>query len=148
MMVHFYCFKCFRIILKSKGNARLFSFLVWERKCSQFWKFCLADVKRKYILGYLSLWTLVRVPGFYPSTVLTVLERVYTDTNRGSFDPVFVDAAGAKQSILWVGNWKIVVWVVARLFRRVLVAGASSCLGVGTQSQKWSRLSSEGIPML
>ena len=51
MIVHFYCFKCFRIILQSEGNALLFSFLVWERKCPQFWKLCLADVKRKYVLG-------------------------------------------------------------------------------------------------
>ena len=51
MIVHFYCFKCFRIVLKSKGNASLFSNLVWERKFSQFWKFCSADVKRKYVLG-------------------------------------------------------------------------------------------------
>ena len=42
-IVYFYCFKCFRIVLKSKGNARLFSNFVWQRKCSQFLKFCLAD---------------------------------------------------------------------------------------------------------
>ena len=50
-IVDFYCFKCFRIIWNSTGNARLFSNLVWERKCSQFWKFSLADMKRKYVLG-------------------------------------------------------------------------------------------------
>ena len=55
MIVHFYCFKCFRIVLKSKGNARLFSNLVWERKGSQFWKFSLADIKRKYVLECLFL---------------------------------------------------------------------------------------------
>ena len=30
-------------ILKSKGNASLFSNFVWQRKCSQFLKLCLAD---------------------------------------------------------------------------------------------------------
>ena len=100
-IVHFYYFKCFRLVLKSKGNVclfsrfvwhtdgrgaggrrgqdlsngnifydclfllfqmlsnsiekqrkrKLFSNLVWERKCPQFWKCCLADVKRKYVLG-------------------------------------------------------------------------------------------------
>jgi hypothetical protein len=29
--------------LKSKGNASLFSNFVWQRKCSQFLKLCLAD---------------------------------------------------------------------------------------------------------
>ena len=29
-IVHFYYFKCFRLVLKSKGNARLFSNFVWR----------------------------------------------------------------------------------------------------------------------
>ena len=32
----FHCFKCFRLVLKIKGNARLFKLFVWQRKCPQF----------------------------------------------------------------------------------------------------------------
>ena len=35
-IVYFYCFKCFGLILKSKGNASLFSNVVWQRRCPQF----------------------------------------------------------------------------------------------------------------
>ena len=41
--VYFYCFKCFRIVLKSKGHARLFSKFVWQRKCYHCLKLSLAD---------------------------------------------------------------------------------------------------------
>ena len=37
-IVYFYCCKCFRLVLKSTGNARLFSNLVWQRKCSHFFE--------------------------------------------------------------------------------------------------------------
>ena len=38
-IVYFRCFTCFRLVLKSKGNARLFSNCVWLRKCSHFLKY-------------------------------------------------------------------------------------------------------------
>ena len=43
-IVFFYYFKCFRLVLKSKGNASLFSNFVWQRKCPHFLKLCLAIV--------------------------------------------------------------------------------------------------------
>ena len=38
-ILYFRCFTCFRLVLKSKGNARLFSNFVWLRKWSHLKKY-------------------------------------------------------------------------------------------------------------
>ena len=54
-IVHFYCFKCFPLLLKSKGNARLFSNFVEAGNARLFLNYVLGTrlSRRKYIIGLL-----------------------------------------------------------------------------------------------